>query len=461
MIRHALACLCATACWTLTTTAFAGGLYFNDRGVRPMARAGAFVAGADDGGAVWYNPAGLADTKNGVMMDGTLSFFNGKFTRVDGVDAMGSTRPTVEQSNMKLPIPTLAITHDLGTRRAQFAIGVLAPNVVLAEWPSEVQQGQQRVPAPQRYSLISMHGSIAANVFVGAGVRLPKGFSLGVDVMLVAGQLKLNQMLTGCDGALCTFTEDPEYDANVTVRLPFVTATAVAGITYEYGMMRIGASVMTPYAMKGTADLNVALPPAAIFDDATVNGDKAKTRVDFPLIARAGLQLQPFDPLKVEFAFVWEQWSRQQEITLTPQNVTINNVTGIGDYAVGPVTIPRKMRDVYSFRLGGELEFAKSGFSMLGGIAVENSAFKEQYLSPLTMDGDKLTLGGGFSLEMGRSMRVDLMLSHTFVRPQTVANSQVFQPQAIRPEPGIPNPIANGHYTMRNTMIGIGMVVYP
>ena len=34
-------------------SAHGGGLYFSDRGVRPMGRAGAFVAGADDLGSIW------------------------------------------------------------------------------------------------------------------------------------------------------------------------------------------------------------------------------------------------------------------------------------------------------------------------------------------------------------------------------------------------------------------------
>ncbi len=42
-------------------TAHAAGLYFSERGVRPLARGGAFTAGADDLGAIWYNPAGVYD----------------------------------------------------------------------------------------------------------------------------------------------------------------------------------------------------------------------------------------------------------------------------------------------------------------------------------------------------------------------------------------------------------------
>src|SRR5205814_4654165 len=49
--------------------AHGAGLYFSDRGVRPLARGGAFVAGADDLGAVWYNPAGLADAGTTLFAD--------------------------------------------------------------------------------------------------------------------------------------------------------------------------------------------------------------------------------------------------------------------------------------------------------------------------------------------------------------------------------------------------------
>ena len=59
----------------------AGGLYFSDRGVRPMGRAGAFVAGADDLGAIWYNPAGLADAGTSVLADFSWLRFTSEYTR--------------------------------------------------------------------------------------------------------------------------------------------------------------------------------------------------------------------------------------------------------------------------------------------------------------------------------------------------------------------------------------------
>src|ERR1700691_3535901 len=56
--RHGTALLCAVTLSVGAGEARASGLYFSDRGVRPLGRGGAFVAGADDLGAIWYNPAG-------------------------------------------------------------------------------------------------------------------------------------------------------------------------------------------------------------------------------------------------------------------------------------------------------------------------------------------------------------------------------------------------------------------
>src|SRR5207248_1905741 len=59
----------------------AAGLYFSDRGVRPLGRGGAYVAGAEDVGAIWYNPAGLADAGSSIMADFSWLHFTSDYTR--------------------------------------------------------------------------------------------------------------------------------------------------------------------------------------------------------------------------------------------------------------------------------------------------------------------------------------------------------------------------------------------
>ena len=49
----------------LSNTATAGGYFLTDVGSKGAGRAGAFVAGANDISAIWYNPAALIRSKNG------------------------------------------------------------------------------------------------------------------------------------------------------------------------------------------------------------------------------------------------------------------------------------------------------------------------------------------------------------------------------------------------------------
>ena len=51
----------------LASTAQAGGYYFSDIGVRAYSRGGAFVAGADDLTALYYNPAALTRLRRGTV----------------------------------------------------------------------------------------------------------------------------------------------------------------------------------------------------------------------------------------------------------------------------------------------------------------------------------------------------------------------------------------------------------
>ncbi len=126
----------------LTSTASAGGFYLVDRGVRPLGRGGAFVAGADDGHAIWYNPAGLTEAGNGLLLDASLVLFSNTYTRSarpDGAMAPVTFAPS-EGSGAPLPIPTLVFTHDFGVRNFRFAAGAYAPYAAL---PTYDERGER------------------------------------------------------------------------------------------------------------------------------------------------------------------------------------------------------------------------------------------------------------------------------------------------------------------------------
>ena len=79
------------------------------RGVRPTARGGAFVAGADDLGALWFNPAGLAHIDNGeksFLFDMAYVEQDIEYSRID---SGGNDQRTVSNSAPGLPIPSVGV----------------------------------------------------------------------------------------------------------------------------------------------------------------------------------------------------------------------------------------------------------------------------------------------------------------------------------------------------------------
>jgi len=139
----------------------AAGLYLSERGVRPLGRGGAFVAGADDLSAIVYNPAGLADVGKTFLLDGPYVNFSSDYTRRtivrqtdpntgETVSEQVQSFAPVQGSTPFLPIPTVGFSF-VPKDKWTVAFGLWAPYAGIATYP-EKQNGQ---PAPQRYSLLS------------------------------------------------------------------------------------------------------------------------------------------------------------------------------------------------------------------------------------------------------------------------------------------------------------------
>jgi len=438
----------------------AGGFYLTDRGTRPLGRGFAFVAGADDPGALWYNPAGVAGLGAQLFVDATYTNFRVDYTRVVmDQGAVVDQYPSVSMSPLPLPIPMLAATHDFGLEKFTFGAAVIAPNAVVAKWPEDRDAGQ-------RYSLVRMDGSLLSELALAAAWQPMPRLSLGLSVGAWVGAFHARTAVSACDGTICTQPENPDYDGIAEVKLfPFVSPTATLGVRYSGDVVRVGASVTTPHAIEGDASLAVRLPSASVFDGASLRGDRASVGVLFPWILRAGVEVSPVSRLRVEGAMVYEAWSSQRSIRIVPTDVTIQDVVGIGDYDMGPITIPRNMKDVISLRLGGEYAWKPESLVLRGGVNYETSAFDDAYLTALTLDSAKFVVGLGASVRVGERIWLDVAYGHVFMANPSVRNSQVPQSAAIRPsrDPSTPGTqggltyVGDGDYAMEADMFGVGL----
>ncbi len=438
--------------------AHAGGLYLFDRGARALGRGGAFVAGVDDPSALWYNPAGLLASKNQLVADAVLPILLADYTPTDNMGNV--TGPKVTAKPTPIPIPTLAVSHLVGKKLA-WGAGILAPMVVLMNWDQSV--GADRQPSPTRYSLLELKGTILANLTGGFAYQALDWLTIGADLQFQVGYLRAKAALTGCDGVICNFPEEPSSDLYATVKtFPTYGLTGVLGAIADFKIMKFGFSAMMPYTLRGRGWINVKMPTSPLFEDARLDGDKVKLSTKFPTILRFGSELKLVKWLALEGNFVWEQWSRQKSIDIKTDNVTVRDVVGIGDYQVGNVKFERKMRNTWSLRGGFEATCARSicgkfDFQLRGGLAYETGAFTSQTLQPFTLDTNKVVLSGGFTIGLTKWLRFDTVAGLVFMQNMNVTDSTIHQPQAIRP----PNDelaavIGNGKYAQNAFFLGGG-----
>ena len=457
------------------STAEAGGLFLTDRGVRPLSRGFAFVAGADDPQALWYNPGGLGFSGQQLLIDASLTFLRADFTRID---SGGNTLPTVAADAAVLPIPMIAYSHPVRDDLV-LAFGIHAPNASLIRWPRGVTadggtcDGTATDPdpaceaAPQRYSLYSLEGSAFVNLTPAIAYKPIPELSIGVGMHLLVGRFVGETAISACEGFLCTQPENTEWDGLARFDLnPIIHPGVTLGATYDAGIVRVGASmVWWPGAIRGEAQLDVRLPSAPLFNGARVEGDRATLELDLPLILRAGVELRPVPGVRVEAAVAWERWSSQDAARIEPENVWIRDAVAIGDYQVGPISIPRNMNDVWSLRLGGTATVVQDVLELSAGVNYENGSFDNAYLSPLTLDARKVVLGLGASVQIKEGLFLDVSYGHIFMADPSVRDSAVPQPNPIRPprSPDVPAPaggavhVGNGDYSMEADMVGIGL----
>jgi len=449
----------------------ASGLYFSDRGVRPMGRGGAFVAGADDLGAIWYNPAGLADAGTAVLLDASVLVYSTRFTRRTQVaDSAGVLRtydyPMVGGKAVIIPIPTLAASYNFGDRKQYTAaFGMYAPYTAITSYPETVN-GQ---PAPSRYSLVSLDGSALVVPGFYFAYKPIEQIRIGMGVQALVGTFQASVVFAASPpDRLLGAPEDPAYDALGTLKVgPIFSPSANFGITATPDPhLRFGISGQLPFTVDASAKIAVRLPTAAPFDNAYQQGDGAQVRFKLPAILRLGAELRlPFDAeneLRLEATYVREFWSQHESIEIRNESIKLYNITGLpSPFGVAPINIPKGFQDSNSFRLGGELIHKLSGENAIRGrmgVSYDQTAIPPSYVNPFTVDVDKVMLTFGASFHLGTHLRFDAMFAHAFTPDVTVDPAEAKSPR-VNPVAGNPTAteaVNGGSYATSANLVGLG-----
>ena len=472
----------------LAPSARGAGMFVTPHGARPLARGGAFVAGADDLNAIYYNPAGvaaptLATGKDGwsILVDGAFVLQNVTYTR----DENGIARPPVSADSgvlggAPLHIPQLAFARrfEMSWGRLSAGFGLWIPYTGLPRYPTPsyaTEQDLQKVPdvAPQRYALLGLHdGNITRstvlavlNPVIAASLlsdRLQLGF--GPQLMLVYFRSAL--MLSSCPQVMCR-PEQVDYDTLVLAQAFGIVPSGNVGIIGKpLPWLRLGAALQLPFAvrsLKGTVDTR--LPSNELFNGAQVTGRSADLSLNLPPVLRAGLEFLALrDRLRIELAYTGEFWSVQDQISFVPQGIAIENLKGIGTYQLGPVSLDRQMQNTHTIHLGLEAAVWKYFGARVGGM-FETSGMPDATLTVLTPDGLKGMISAGLFLPKVHFWRTDWRLDLSYgriIQPDRVVaagDSKIYPANPIRPPatypPGVGG-IGGGRYEVSYDLISFG-----
>jgi len=465
MFKRSFCAAIALAALVGASDASAAGLYFSDRGVRPLGRGGAFVAGADDLGAIWYNPAGLSEAGSSLLADFSWLHFTADFTRRTQIPDSGGTYHQYSFDKVSgaagfLPIPTLGASYAIN-KKFTIAGGVFAPYSPITTFPLTVN-GQ---PAASRYSLVSLDGSLLVTDGAYIAYKPIEQLSFGAGFEMLAGKFKSTVVFSASPSdALISSPEDPTYDAlsGLDVGPIFAPSGNLGMIATPIKQLKFGISGQLPFHINAPAKVSVRLPNAPVFASAYQDGQDAHVSFDLPGVLRLGVEARPVDALRVELAYVHEFWSVHKSIDVHPDNIKMYGIVGFPNpFAVSPLTIPRHFQDSNSVRLGGEYSVPVGGYTLdfRAGVNYESSAVPPAYLSALTIDLDKITPSIGGSLHIGKHWRLDAVYAHVFAfeREVSSAEAQVPRVNPVRGNPTDLQAINGGTYSARADVLGVGV----
>jgi long-chain fatty acid transport protein len=443
-----------TAC-TISGTAQAGGLQLASRGVRPTARGGAFIAGAEGLGSFGFNPAGVAalarDAHRYVaLVDLGFVRQSASYTRID---SGMNPQPPVSNEAPGLPIPTVAASMDIGKDGA-VAFGIYAPYAGLGKYPEA---------GPQRYSLVDLSQSLLAIFEVTYGHQLGERIRLGVGLQNMVFYMDSTVAFSACPGETICAPEDPEFDAvgKVTQLSPF-NPSAVAGAQISVtDWLRVGAAAQLPFFIGGSGKIQTRLPSSGFFEGADVRGDQAEVSFTLPAALRLGVEVAPVPGWKAELATQYEFWSQHDEFLIEPKDVRIENAAGVGTYEVGELRIPRKFENTVAVNLGVEGQpLSSMPLTVLAGYSFETAAAPDEYLTVLTVDGARHLFAAGAGYQFG-AWKLDAALGFVMVADREVTPEEGKAPQLspIRDDSDEPLEVyVNwGEYTSSWLVIGAGL----
>lgn len=346
--------------------AHSAGFNIYEAGARATALGCAFTATADDGSALFYNPAGLS------FQMGTKASLNfievgPRFKFIEATDEAGDPATGEAASNWYL-VPGAYYTHN-GGGKLSYGFGVYAPYGLGVEWlEPETWVGRQ----------VSYDVSIETVYFTPAASFLLKpdlAFSIGLDVAhqtLELNKFSLNPS-TG-DNAIDTKIEGTG-NLNVTPALGLMYRPTEE---FSFGVMYHHKKTIT----YEDQDATLAPVSGSDFGETVVGnlgGSEQEISADFkiPYILSFGAAYRFCERVALEVDYVRFGWSHFDELKMDFANDALDQAI-VFDY-----------EDTWQVRAGLDFAVKPGKLNLMAGFVYDNTPQPLESVSPLLPDSDR------------------------------------------------------------------------
>ena len=434
-----------------TGDARAGGMVLPGFGPQAQARAGAFVAKADDPSALFHNPAGFAKQRGTVVhvgvnfVDLDLEYQRAGAYDVTGQGLVYEGQPyplVADQSTPTLGLgpfqvlPYVGVSTNFGRDLpVRFGFGIYAPHA----YPDrdftpdyEFEADPNQPPPPQRYDIMEQR-AVLAMPSLAVAYSLTDAIDIGARASWGFGSAKASAYLWGIsnyeewiarDGLVTVDTNDPFMPGFALGVLYRPGPSWELGATYDNGVRLAGkgwGSAVIGSAL-GLQDLEESIVP--VDDDFALCGTggtdqdhlRACVTLDLPRTATIGGRYILRDSSggergDIELDVKWENWSETADV-----KVVIDGQSGLTGLVLNEAYLRHGYQDTFSFRLGGALRTAVAGapLTLRGGAAYETATAPLKW-SRLDQDGARRAVFsaglayeiGPWSIELGGGMVVE------------------------------------------------------
>jgi long-subunit fatty acid transport protein len=505
----------------LSSRAFGAGYEFPDNGAVAMGRAGAFAAKADDGTAIYYNPAGLAQQEGlHVLVDSHLLVDSITFQRYDAATGTPNGMPQVANNAGLVYLPFLAISARIFPDLTA-ALGVYAPPATgqytfpdpypnngkppTAQYPKDQLScltGSPSCPgsnitvtgappgygvAPQMYNLIN-ESQIVLYPTLALGWQALPWLAIGGSLQLAYGKVNLRQgtydaarLEVPAPGQPPIHSISNETGANTTIATLAVEAWSVTGIlgvtVTPIENLKIAASVRPKYTANATGNLTLDFSPLAQSTGTSVSGagtsnpsaqtgiGPASLNVPFPTEIKSGVDYAFENGADIELDFNYECWREINQITLTPNFSTVNpGPTGPVTTPIAPIIFRKNFQNSWSLRLGADypIPLPSMKLTVRAGVGYESSVYDT---SPGTVSYPSLDFSnfdeyfGSVGADLAFLGIFDVVLGYTHVFEPTVTanNAATAAIQNNPPTPTAPTLIGRGTWNTAYDIVDIGL----